>query len=229
MNSPLRPLFAAAVLATTLYAPGALAALIVSGSTETATIGAVTSVNPHLNVLNDGLSASEVTLSAIETWDFKLVWGAPLTLNKANSTFKIGATTYNGFSDLFANFFGGANYDEPPVGAGEYRFNWADTTNFSTLDLANGFEFVAAFDIDSGAAAGSYDITFGPVGLESALTADTGAMEFPYSNVSSGQNPMRVILNAAASVPVPEPGVLGLLLGGLGVMGAARLRRRNSL
>jgi len=230
MNSHLRPLFAAAVLATTLYAPGALAALIVSGSTETATIGAVSSVNPHLNVLNDGLTLAEVTLSAIETWDFSLVWGAaPLTLNKANSTFKIGATTYNGFSDLFANFFGGANYAEPAVGAGEYRFNWADSTNFTTLDLANGFEFTAAFDIASGAAAGSYDITFGPVGLESALTSDVGSKEFKYSNVSTGQNPMRVILNAPAPTPAPEPGILALLLGGLGALGAARLRRRNSL
>lgn len=226
MNSHLRPLFAAAVLATTLYTPGALAALIVSGSTETATIGAVTTVNPYLHVLDDGITPAEVTLSAIETWDFKLIWGAaPLTLNKANSKFTIGTTTYNGFSDLFANFFGGANYVESS-GVGEYTFSWADYINFTTLDLVNGFEFVAAFDINSGATAGIYDITFGPTGLESALTSDFGAMEFKYSTVTPGQDPMRVILNAAA--PVPEPGVLALLLGGFGVLGAARLRRRAS-
>ncbi|MBU1664635.1 MAG: hypothetical protein KKG92_04445, partial [Gammaproteobacteria bacterium] len=127
MNSHLRPLFAAAVLATTLYTPGALAALIVSGSTETATIGTVTTVNPVLKVLDDGSATpAEVTLNAIESWDFKLIWGAaPLTLNKANSTFKIGTTTYNGFSGLFTNFFAGANYVESS-GVGEYTFSWAD-------------------------------------------------------------------------------------------------------
>lgn len=212
MNSHLRPLFAAAVLATTLYTPSALAALIVSG-------GAVTTVNPILRVLDDGTTA-EVTLSAIETWDFKLIWGAaPLTLNKANSKFTIGTTTYNGFSDLFTNFFGGANYVESS-GVGEYTFSWADYINFDTLDLANGFEFVAAFDINPGATAGIYDITFGPTGLGSALTSDSGAMEFKYSTVTSGQDPMRVF--------VPEPGVLALLLGGFGVLGAARLRRKAS-
>lgn len=226
MSSHLRPVFAAAVLASTLYTPGALAALIVSGSTETATIGTVATVNPYLHVLDDGATPAEVTLSAIETWDFKLIWGAaPLTLNKANSTFKIGATTYNGFSDLFANFLGGANYVEPAAGVGEYTFSWADYVNFTTLDLANGFEFVAAFDINSGASAGVYDITFGPVGLESALTSDLGGKGFVYSTVTSGQNPMRVVLNAPT--PAPEPGVLGLLLGGLGVLGATRLRRNT--
>lgn len=223
MNFQLRPLFAAAAFVTALYAPGALASLIVSGTTATATIGMDNSVNPAMSVLDDGLSSPEVTLSAIESWDFKLDWGsAPLTLDKANSKFKIGSTTYNGLPDLFTNFFGGANYSEMS-GTGFYTFSWADITNFTEMiNLAGGFEFIADFDIGSGATAGTYPILFSDFGVAASLSSDGGANQFEYSRDPS---PMQVVLKEQS---VPEPGILVLLVGGLGALGVTRLLRRNS-
>ena len=224
MNSPLRPLFAAAALAMALHAPGSLAGLMVS-VTPASVVG--NSVSFTLSVLDDGV-APEVTLSAIEAWDFKLVWGAaPLTLNKANSKFVIGGNTYNGFSGLFAGLFGGANFSETNgVDPDFYTFSWSDLINFSTLNLVDGFVFQAVFDIDAGAAPGTYGINFGEDAVPSGLSSDFGANQFTYPNASAQRNPtVQVVLNAN---PAPEPGMLGLLAGGLGALAAMRLRRRSS-
>jgi hypothetical protein len=230
MNSHLRPLFAAAALAMALHAPSTLAGLMVSVAPTPATVVG-NKVSFTLSVLDDGATPTEVTLSAIESWDFKLAWGAaPLTLNKANSKFVIGGNTYNGFSDLFTLFFppnslGGENYLETS-GTGFYTFAWADMTDFNTLNLANGFVFDAEFDIDAGAAPGTYGINFGEDAVPSGLSSDFGANQFTYPNTSVQRNPtVQVVLNAH---PAPEPGMLGLLVGGLGALAAMRLRRRSS-
>lgn len=238
MNSHLRPLFAAAALATALFTPSAFATPVVIGTPDSGSPGDPISV--FVTVSDDG--STGFNMNNIWTLDFRLRWDhAALGDLLSTSTMSIDGGAAMNLAALAAyldaagdvNYHGEQDDGAGPTGFydgvdGTYYLSWSnDFMAASGLDFGSGFTFNAKFNIQPGAG-GNYAIDFvSKNGTQvSSLGDDSfGAVLFDYTAVTDPTRPMQVNV----PIPAPEPGILALLVGGLGALGAARLRRRNSL
>lgn len=235
MNSRTTLLFAALAFAAALQAPVAHAIPIVSADQITVNPGDTVTVS--MTVSDDG--SSGFNMNEIATWDFRLRWnhtalGALLgtsTMNMdgaASMDMAALATHLDAAGNVLHNGKEGSGTVD-----GSYYLSWASDFVNPYLDFDNGvgnngFTFNAMFAVSGTAAAGEYVIDFfSKDGSVRSSMGDSGFIStFEYDDVTSPNQRMRVTVNAPA--PAPEPGVLALLVGGLGVLGAARLRRRAS-
>jgi len=223
MNSPLRPLFAAAALALALAANPAVAGLLVTGTPASGTAGSLTVLHPTMQVTtgNTGMDFSKVSF-----WDFKLDW------DETALRFDPGAAiiSFGSYSGTLSNFVGhmqglgiGSVYTEnlaTTVGDGYFFLGWDGFSGTAgMIDLGSAIDFSGAFTVLAGAAPGNYEIRFDP-GSDSVLADEN----FVYATYGAASPPMQITVQSA----IPEPGVLSLLLGGLGALGIAGLRRKAS-
>ncbi len=251
MNSPIRPLFAAVLFAAVLIAPAAHAALIVTSPTGASVSGQRNDpVSPSMAVSDDG-SGPEVDLANIVAWDFRLEWDpAVLMLTEADSymDFNSQHLSLPDLVDYLNNLDGDplsieasaihnssiGTYDLRFIAADDQNLNSPNFGNFFVLDLGAGYTFTSGFTITGTAPYGvtyiGFDNDSGAVPLSSSLADASLLSEFLYDDVTDVATPAsRMQVNVLASTPtgVPEPGVLGLLLAGLGVLGGARMRRES--
>lgn len=233
MNSPIRPLFAAVLFAAVLAAPAALSAPIVTATQVTANPGDTVTVS--MTVKDDG--STGFNMNEIATWDFRLRWDdtvlgdllATSTMDIVNvgSMDMAGLATYLGGVGTVLHD-GKENFGTED---GTYYLSWSTDfiSPYPDFDdgIDNGFTFNAMFNVSGGAAPGDYYLDFlSKDGFLISSLADSNF--FPaddYGDVTTGGR-MKVTVNAPPT-PAPEPGVLGLLLAGLGVLGGARMRRRS--
>ncbi|MDP2433555.1 MAG: PEP-CTERM sorting domain-containing protein [Pseudomonadota bacterium] len=226
MNSHLRPFIAMATLAVALSSTNADAGLVVTGTTGFGEAGNPAVPNPTMQVT---AGDSGVDFSAVVLWDFRLDWDeTALTFDPNASTISFGS-----YSDSLANFVSymygygfGTVYDEnlaTTVGDGYFVFGWDGFFGTpGTVDLGSALNFSGAFSILPGTPTGDYAIRFDPNGPTSVLASDFG-----FGDYGAATPPMQVTVTAPAAIP--EPGSLGLLLGGLGAfLGLAALRRKTT-
>lgn len=248
MNSPIRPLFAAVLFAAVLIAPAAHAALIVTSPTGASVSGQRNDpVSPSMAVSDNG-SGPEVDLANIISWNFRLDWDpAVLMLTEADSymDFSSQHLALPGLVDYLNNLDGdpfsieavatlnAANGTYDLVFSAAIDFN-SPNFDYFVLDLGAGYTFTSGFTITGTAPYGvtyiGFDNDSGAVPLSSSLADASLLSEFLYDDVTDVATPAsRMQVNVLASTPtgVPEPGVLGLLLAGLGVLGGARMRRES--
>ena len=233
MSSYTKPLFSAAILALGLSVTGANAGILVKGTEEFGDIGET--VYPTYRI--DTSTEAVIDVTQIGVWDFELNW------NAAALEFKPDASSIrvNGIDRSLTEFLAyleALDPDPDPFkdvtknldqSSGFYRFAWVDLSYESAKQLdiglgASSILFTAAFEIESGAVPGtSYNITFGTAPTRS-MFEDINQVKASYP---SELTPMRVTVRSVTPpTPTPEPGMLGLLLGGmLAYLGAVRLRR----
>lgn len=232
MNSRITSLFAALALAAALQAPAAHAAPIVTATQVTANPGDTVTVS--MTVSDDGTSG--FNMNEIATWDFRLRWDHTVLGDL------LGTSTMDmvgvGAMDMAAlgTYLVGAgtvlnNGKEGGTVDGSYYLSWLDiSATYLDFDdgTNNGFTFNAMFNVSGSAAAGDYVLDFlSKDGFLMASLADSAF--FPtndYGDVTQGGQ-MKVTVNTppAPPAPAPEPGMLGLLLGGIGALGFARRRK----
>jgi len=239
MNSRITSLFAALALAAALQAPAAQATAIVSATQVTANPGDTVTVS--MTVTDDGTSG--FNMNEIATWDFRLRWDhtalgellgtSTMNIVGAASMDMAALETYlDAAGDVLHN-----GKENSGAENGTYYLSWlydvlAVTPTYLDFDngTINGFTFNAMFNVSGSAAPGYYVLDFlpkdGNVNSPSTL-ADSSFSTLDYGDVTQGGQ-MKVTVNAPGPTPAPEPGVLALLIGGLGVLGAARLRRKVS-
>jgi hypothetical protein len=234
MSSYAKPLFSAAILVMGLSVTGANAGILVSGTNAVGVLGQT--VNPTYTI--DTSNSPGIDVTQISGWDFELNWEAAALEFKPDAS----SITVNGIDRSLTDFLAylealdtdlysfedvTKNLDQA---SGFYRFSWLDMS-FDTaklLDIGSSTSsilFTAAFEIESGAVIGTqYNITFGADPNQSKLVSVDSQSTFneaPYESASPAMSVTR-----RSPTPAPEPGMLGLLLGGmLAYLGAVRLRR----
>lgn len=233
MISRISPLFAALVFSAALQAPAAHATLMVSATQETANPGDTVTVS--MTVKDDGLSG--FNMNEIATWDFRLRWDHTILGDLlGTSTMNIVGAASMDMAAL-ATYLGGVGtvLHDGKEGAGtvdgSYYLSWSTDFVSPYLDFDdgtdNGFTFNAMFNVSGSAAPGDYYLDFlpkdGNVNSPSTL-ADSSFSQLDYSDVSSAPAG-RMTVTVNAPTPAPEPGMLGLLLAGIGALGAARRRK----
>jgi hypothetical protein len=239
MSSYTKPLFSAAILAIGLSVTGANAGILVKGTNADGVFGGLP-VKPTFTI--DTSDSPEIDVSRIAGLDFELNWDATaLTFIPGDSNIKVNGNDYA--LSAFLNYLEGldtANSDdvvempfEPANGV--YRFSWTDISYLNSdpnfvphlLDIGTSIEsiiFTGAFRIEDSAEIDEpYEITFGTDPNQYKLE-DFDLDDFYYSKASP---PMSVTRRSdTPPTPAPEPGMLGLLLGGMvAYLGAVRLRR----
>ncbi len=238
MNSHLRPLFVATMLAAALASTSALADPIVQGpayAPNSGLAGGATVFHPMLRITDD--PTDTLDFSTVYLWSFFLDWGdSVLLFDPGGATISFGAggaTAYSGALSGVAAYLAGIG---SPVTAtdnlataaadGYYALQW-ESDGSALLDLGSEINFTGSYTIKAGAA--PQDALFGfshAVGGTPSEILDMGFNSFTYDTVTSGQSAMKVTVNAPT--PAPEPGMPLLLLAGLGAyFGAARLRRKT--
>lgn len=230
MNSRMTPLFAALALAAALQVPVAQAAPIVTATQVTANPGDTVTVS--MTVKDDGLTG--FNMNEIATWDFRLRWDHAILGDL------LGSSTMDivnvGSMDMaaLATYLGGVgavlhNDKEGGTEAGTYYLSWSTDFISPYLDfddgIDNGFTFNAMFNVSGSAAPGDYVLDF--LSKDGTLVSSLAdSFFFPtddYGDVTTGGQ-MKVAVNAPPA-PAPEPGMLALLLGGIGALGLARRRK----
>lgn len=235
MISRISPLFAALVFSAALQAPAAHAGAIVTATQVTANPGDTVTVS--MTVRDDGLSG--FNMNEIATWDFRLRWDhTALGDLLGTSTMDIVNVGSMDMAAL-ATYLGGLgtviHNDKENFGAvdGSYYLSWSSdfVSPYPDFDdgTNNGFTFNAMFAVSGTAAAGDYVLDFvSKDGSQISSLADSSfLMTLDYSDVNPQTPQMKVTVNATQPQPAPEPGMLGLLLAGIGALGAARLRRKT--
>ncbi len=231
MSSYAKPLFFTAILTIGLSVTDANAGILVSGTNAVGVLGQT--VNPTYTI--DTSNSPGIDVTQISGWDFELNWNAAaLEFNPAASSIKVN-NVFDGTLPGFLAYLEALDTNFDPVedvtknldqASGFYRFSWLDMSldPAKLLDIgssASSILFTAAFEIESGAVIGTpYNITFGTDPNPSKL-ADFNLNEAPYESASPAMSVTR-----RSPTPAPEPGMLGLLLGGmLAYLAAVRLRR----
>jgi hypothetical protein len=228
MNS--HPLFAAAVLAIGLSVTDANAGILVSGTNKVGVVGQTVYPTYTIDTFTEAASSPVIDVTQIGVWDFELNWDAAALEFKPDAS-RITVNEIDRSLTEFLAYLEALDPDDsvwnpvwnPILTSGFYRFAWADLSFDPDKQLNIGSStssilFTAAFEIESEAVPGtSYDITFG-TGLTRSMFVDINEVKASYP---SELTPMRVTVQ-----PIPEPGMLGLLLGGMvAYLGAVRLRR----
>ena len=230
MSSYAKPLFFTAILTIGLSVTDANAGILVSGTNAVGVLGQT--VKPTYTI--DTSNSPGIDVTQISGWDFELNWEAAALEFKPDAS----SITVNGIDRSLTDFLAyleALDTDLDPFedvtknldqASGFYRFSWLDMSLVPAklLDIgssASSILFTAAFEIESGAVIGTpYNITFGTDPNPSKL-ADFNLNEAPYEPASPAMSVTR-----RPPTPAPEPGMLGLLLGGmLAYLAAVRLRR----
>jgi hypothetical protein len=161
-----------------------------------------------------------------------------------NSTSFLGGWTVSGYHAA-VDTIGPGLYDVFP-GNGHYidlDGSWDAPGLFSkTLTATAGMTYTATFQlagnhrgyandtvaVNFGSASGSYTLSSGdPFSTFSLSFTATGSGPFSLSFKNSGADYVGVLLDNVSVAAVPEPATYGMLLAGLGLVGAAVRRRRN--
>ena len=239
MSCYTKPLFSAVILALGLSVTGANAGILVNGTEATGVLGQTVYPTYTINTFTEAASSPVIDVTNISGWDFELNWDAAALEFKPDAS----RITVNGIDRSLADFLlylealDASSTDDVTENAtslatGFYSFSWLDMNLLlgqPPADLLNigsstsSILFRAAFEIESDALPGTYDITFGTTPNPSKLV-DINLDEASYPPDST---PMRVTVRSVTPpTPAPEPGMLGLLLGGMvAYLGAVRLRR----
>lgn len=234
MNSRMTPFFAALALIAALQAPVVQAAPIVTATQVTANPGDTVTVS--MTFMDDG--STGFNMNEIAIWDFRLRWNhsvlGDLLGTSTMDIVNVGSMDMAGLATYLAGVGTVLHNDEENFGAedGTYYLQWMANLFVDFDDgVSNGFTFNAMFNVSGGAAAGDYDLDFlSKDGTLLSSLSDTGFVNFPpsptddYSDVTPQNLPMRVTVNAPPT-PAPEPGMLALMLGGIGALGLARRRK----
>jgi hypothetical protein len=240
MNSHSHPLFAAAVLAIGLSVTGANAGILVSGTNAVGVLGQTVYPTYTIDTFTEATLQPVIDVTQIGVWDFELNWdAAALEFKPADSRITVNGTDRS-LTD-FLVYLEALDTVFDPIeevsenliqSSGFYRFSWADMSldPLKQLDIgssASSILFTAAFEIESGADIGTpYNITFGTGPNQSKLVSvdsQSTLNQAPYESASPAMSVTRRL-----PTPTPEPGMLGLLLGGMvAYLGAVRLRRRG--
>lgn len=226
MFSRIFPRASAVALVLALVTTPLLASPVVTATSAGGLPGSTVSTTMRID---PGLPAT-VDLGSTVAWDLVLNWGsAPIYLDPANSTLKIGSGTPILLSTVPAGLPPDTTVSGGGVADGFYRFSWLDANlgadPLTILDLDDGVLITASFQILANATPGSYEIGFTHGVGPSALT-DASLVEFQYASVSAG-DPMRVVVERSPTVP--EPGTAGLLACGVAALLFLAARRRSGL
>jgi hypothetical protein len=230
MNSRLSPVLSVTVLALALCSVDARADLMVAvtGTNATGVLGGAP-VKPTFTINTLGSSAADA--GNVGGWDFDLTWDpSALDFDPTNSSIHVNGAAEQSLPDfltyLESIYLGPVPDVTVNQGAGFYSFSWLDNSPSFDHPLAIGVltdsvVFTGVFTIKSGLAENAQTV----ISVDgSQFVDDTTLQPTPYT--MTAPDTMRVT-RAPKPTPAPEPGVLGLLLGGLGVLGAARRRRKT--
>ncbi len=190
------------------------------GSTVSGYADGTTVLTPTLTVTRGASSAAN--FNAVIAWDFRLDWDeAKLQFDPTQAMIAFGSGGADAYSDTLANFaaYSGLILDNISSSAndGYLFFSWMGN---APIDLGPAVNFTGAFTIKPGSMPGNSLIVPYYNSVASGITdEDLNGDDYPYPGAE-----MRVTVLAQ---PAPEPGMLVLLLGGVGAyLGAMRLRRR---
>jgi hypothetical protein len=215
MSSYAKPLFSAAILVMGLSVTGANAGILVSGTNADGVFGGLP-VKPTFTIDTTNMAFA----NNVGGWDFRMSWDeAALDFAPAESTISInGASPAPFLTGFLADLEQNSDYFvHSNSGAGTYDFSWLDLSTSTPL-VINSVTFSGAFQIKSGALPRVYEIGLSNSKGVSMFCDDADPLNCDdYSTAG-----FSVTVNRA----IPEPGMLGLLLGGMvAYMGAVRLRR----
>ncbi len=225
MNTLVPPLFAATVLAFAFSAPSAFAGLLVTGTSASGTAGSAAVLHPTMQV---AAGDTGLNFGAVSFWDFRLDWDETSLAFNPNAAI----ISFDSYSDTLSNFVVymqglsiGSVYMEnlaTTESDGYFVFGWDGSLGTTgTVDLGAAINFSSAFTILAGTPTGDYAITFDPLGAGSFLSDGLALADY-----SLASPPMQITVTQAVSVP--EPGMLGLLLGGLSAFLAAAILHRKT-
>jgi hypothetical protein len=223
MNFPVRPLFAAASLVVAFVSTSVLANPIVTAPPYTPNHGVAGDVvRPQLKI-TEGTALDDVDFSVVLAWDFLIDWDETvLEFDPTSSTMSFGAGVIRLLSEVetYLESIGTVTSTSNSY----YMLSWV--SDGTILDLGTEINFEGSYRILAGAAPSDYLFDF-EEGLASSINDENGN-GFTYSDVTDvTQSAPRMMVTVDAPTVVPEPGMVGLLLGGLGAyLGAMRLRRR---